>query len=115
MFVLLIQAAPLHKRASGSATYYNVDVGVTSCGGTYKDTDMIVALNSKQMGNAANPNKNPNCGKKLKVKGPKGSVTVTIVDTCPGCSYGDLDLSPKAFSKIANLDAGRVSITWSGL
>jgi expansin (peptidoglycan-binding protein) len=46
------------------------------------------------------------------VTGPKGSVKVRIVDLCPGCSHGDLDLSEEAFTTIASKSAGRVKITW---
>lgn len=96
---------------SGDATYYGTGLG--SCGLDSKDSDLIVALNYGQMKNGANPNKNALCGKKITAHGPSGSVTVTIVDTCPGCAVGDLDLSPAAFSKIANMALGRVPVTWS--
>lgn len=43
----------------------------------------------------------------------KGStVIVKIVDKCPGCKRGDLDLSTKSFKSIAELQEGRVPITW---
>ncbi|KAG2200001.1 hypothetical protein INT47_000351 [Mucor saturninus] len=96
---------------SGDATYYGTGMG--SCGHDSSDSDYIVALNYGQMNNGANPNNNPLCGKKITAKGPNGSVIVTIVDTCPGCAYGDLDLSPAAFAKIADMARGRVPITWS--
>ncbi|KAI8071051.1 RlpA-like double-psi beta-barrel-protein domain-containing protein-containing protein [Gongronella butleri] len=95
----------------GDGTYFNPGLG--SCGQTDGDHDMIAALNAPQMGYSANPNKNPNCGRYAQVKGPKGTVKVKIVDTCPPCKSGSLDLSPAAFAKIANLAAGRVPITWS--
>ncbi|CAF1361840.1 unnamed protein product [Adineta steineri] len=55
------------------------------------------------------PNKNPNhnslCGRRIQVNGPRGSAEVRIVDRCPGCPYGGLDLSPAAFQTVAgNLD-----------
>ncbi|KAI8887564.1 hypothetical protein K501DRAFT_268656 [Backusella circina FSU 941] len=100
-----------HYEYSGDGTYYNTGLG--SCGITSKDTDLIAALNAPQMSNGANPNNNPICGKKAKVKGPNGTVTVTIVDTCPPCKSGDLDLSPAAFGKIADFVDGRVNIEWS--
>ncbi|KAI9262087.1 RlpA-like double-psi beta-barrel-protein domain-containing protein-containing protein, partial [Sporodiniella umbellata] len=87
--------------------------GLGSCGWDNSSSDMIVALNHEQMGNGENSNKNPKCGKYINVKGPNGSVRVKVVDTCPGCSSGDLDLSPSAFAKIAKLDQGRVSVSWS--
>ncbi len=37
---------------------------------------------------------------------------VRIVDQCPGCAEGDVDLSQEAFAEIAELSAGRVDITW---
>lgn len=64
------------------------------------------------MKNGANPNHNPTCGKYVNVHGPKGSVRVKIVDTCPPCASGDLDLSPAAFGKIADFAKGRVKISW---
>lgn len=96
--------------SSGDATYYNTGLG--SCGWTSKDSDLIVALNHGQMENGANSNNNPNCGRTITATGPNGSVTVKVVDTCPGCANGDLDLSPAAFAKIADMSAGRVPVTW---
>ena len=107
-------AAPMEKRSfSGDGTYYNPSAGTNSCGTQAHDSDIMAAMNVAQMTNGANPNANPNCGKKVSVTGPKGSVTVTILDTCPGCSHGDLDLSPAAFDKIADQAQGRVPITWN--
>jgi expansin (peptidoglycan-binding protein) len=37
---------------------------------------------------------------------------VRIVDLCPECKAGHLDLSQEAFAQIADLPQGRVSITW---
>jgi hypothetical protein len=72
------------------------------------------AQNAPQFGSSPgnNPNRNPNCGRQALVKGPSGQVQVTIVDMCPGCGYGSLDLSPAAFSHIAQLSQGRVHISW---
>ena len=47
------------------------------------------------------------------VDGPNGSVRVRIVDLCPECASGDLDLSPQAFDQIAERAQGRVPITWT--
>ena len=35
-----------------------------------------------------------------------------VVDQCPGCAHGDLDLSPQAFQVLAPLAQGRIPITW---
>ncbi|KAI8880168.1 hypothetical protein K501DRAFT_255467 [Backusella circina FSU 941] len=114
----LVSASPVHRQLvkrgktyKGEGTYY--EPGLGSCGKENSSKDMIAAVNYKQMDNGGNPNKNGNCGKHIKVKGPSGSVTVKVVDTCPSCDTGDLDLSPAAFEKIADLDDGRVPISWS--
>ncbi|CAG8510183.1 312_t:CDS:2 [Diversispora eburnea] len=95
------------KRAfTGDATYY--DPGLGSCGITSSGSDFVVALVTID----GNPNHNPLCGKQIVVTGPKGSVTCTIVDRCPVCPYGDVDLSRPAFEKIADLSVGRLRVTW---
>lgn len=52
------------------------------------------------------------CGACVRVTGPSGEVTVKIVDRCPECAPGDVDLSQQAFEQIAELSAGRVPISW---
>ncbi|KAI8384684.1 RlpA-like double-psi beta-barrel-protein domain-containing protein-containing protein [Radiomyces spectabilis] len=107
----LAHGLPLEKRGyTGEGTFYFTGLG--SCGEVNEDSDFIAALNAPQMANGANPNHNPICGRKARVTGPKGSVVVKIVDTCPPCQHGDLDLSPGAFEKIADFDDGRVKIDW---
>ncbi|CAG8463512.1 6103_t:CDS:2 [Ambispora leptoticha] len=103
----------LQKRDSfsGDGTYYNTGLG--ACGVVNSDSDLIAAINKPQWGDPANPNQNPICGKQAYVTGPKGSVTVKIMDMCPECAYGSLDFSPSAFNYIADQSAGRVHITWS--
>ncbi|CAK9229720.1 unnamed protein product [Sphagnum troendelagicum] len=39
------------------------------------------------------------------------TVTVKVVDLCPGCNANSFDLSQQAFAVIANLAAGRLTIT----
>jgi len=47
------------------------------------------------------------------VEGPRGTLRVRIVDSCPDCSdKGHLDLSRSAFAKIANPGDGRVPVRW---
>jgi expansin (peptidoglycan-binding protein) len=53
------------------------------------------------------------CGACLRVDGPGGTVVVRVVDGCPGCDPGDLDLSREAFARIAPIEKGRVPITWA--
>lgn len=106
-FALLANAAPIEKRASysGDATFY--EVGLGSCGETNSDDELVAALSSELMGSGEY------CGKSAKIKSKSGSVTVKVVDTCPSCAKGSVDLSPAAFKKIGDLSEGRISITWS--
>ncbi|CAA2992671.1 Hypothetical predicted protein [Olea europaea subsp. europaea] len=102
---------------AGSATFYTEYV--PSACYEYNDQGTMIA--------AANPslfNNKAACGKSYKVKctgainqGPNpcrgGTITVKIVDLCPGCGKNQLDLSQPAFSMIANPDAGRIRIHYT--
>ncbi|KAG9091312.1 hypothetical protein FRC06_000611 [Ceratobasidium sp. 370] len=58
--------------------------------------------------------KNKFCGKTITVKNTKNGKTTTakVVDTCPSCGSGDLDLSPAAFKKLGSLSTGVLSVSW---
>lgn len=38
--------------------------------------------------------------------------TATIMDECPSCNYGDLDMSPSLFNQFANPDDGIFQMNW---
>ncbi|MFN0251726.1 MAG: expansin EXLX1 family cellulose-binding protein [Kofleriaceae bacterium] len=97
----LAARAPL----TGEATYYTAD-GTGNCSFAADATRMVAALNGPDYGTAVW------CGACVEVTGPSGTVVVRIVDKCPGCAPGDLDLSREAFERISPLSAGRVPITW---
>ncbi|HEY5934469.1 MAG TPA: expansin EXLX1 family cellulose-binding protein [Kofleriaceae bacterium] len=90
---------------AGEATYYDAN-GSGNCSFDPSSDLMVAAINGVDYDNAKW------CGACLAVTGPDGEVTVRVVDQCPGCAKGDLDLSREAFAKIAPLSAGRVDITW---
>lgn len=96
-------ANPIHQ---GIATFY----GATGEGACLFDASpddlMVAALNAEEYDNAAF------CGAYLHVTGPKATITVRIVDLCPECKAGHLDLSQEAFALIAEPVQGRVAITW---
>ncbi len=92
--------------ASGEGTYYDA-TGAGNCGFDPSPGDlMVAAINHADYGTA------DWCGACLEVTGPNGVVTVRVVDQCPGCARGDLDLSPQAFEQLSPLSAGRIPITW---
>ncbi len=98
-----INTNPVHE---GLATYYYA-TGAGACSFDPSPDDlMVAAMNADEYGQA------DYCGVYVNVTGRKGDVVVKIVDLCPGCSAGDLDLSLEAFAQIDNLSAGRVPITW---
>lgn len=98
--------ASLGPSYEGQGTYYSAD-GTGNCSFDASPGDLLVAaMNEEQYGNAEL------CGACVAVQGPRGEVTVRIVDRCPGCKRGDLDLSPQAFERIAPLSAGRVPVAW---
>ncbi|MEO8843822.1 MAG: expansin EXLX1 family cellulose-binding protein [Kofleriaceae bacterium] len=91
---------------TGDGTYYAAD-GTGNCSFDASPDDlMVVAMNAPDYAGARW------CGACLEVSGPKGTVDVRVVDQCPGCKAGDLDMAPQAFDMIADHAAGRVSITW---
>jgi expansin (peptidoglycan-binding protein) len=52
------------------------------------------------------------CGECVSVTGPKGTILIRIVDLCPECPVGNIDLSPQAFALIGDIPLGHVRITW---
>jgi expansin (peptidoglycan-binding protein) len=96
--------AGIGEEFEGEATYYDAN-GTGACGFPASSDFMVAAINDEQYSKA-------NCGRCIEVTGPLGKVVVRIVDKCPGCSFGDVDLSQTAFGKIAKLADGRIDITW---
>ncbi|ORX89524.1 hypothetical protein K493DRAFT_318613 [Basidiobolus meristosporus CBS 931.73] len=99
----------------GDGTFFTPDRDACSKQGhTSSESDMIAALSRFQFGQGSGQDTDQAsmCGKCVKVQGPKGSVVVRISDLCAPCRSGDIDLTPAAFKNIADLDAGRVKVTW---
>jgi expansin (peptidoglycan-binding protein) len=94
---------PLH---TGIATYYYATGDGACMFGPSPNDLMVAAMNDEEYNNAAY------CGAFVQVTGRKGTITVRIVDLCPECLAGHLDLSLQAFSLIDDVKLGRVPITW---
>ncbi|OMJ23033.1 Papain inhibitor [Smittium culicis] len=108
---------PAGDSFSGEGTHYDPSVGVGACGTLDSNEDLVCAINTFQYGNDANPNLAKVCGKCISInyKNPSGqtnSVKVKVVDRCPVCKFGDIDLSAAAFLKLAPLGVGRIKIDW---
>ncbi|KAI0071194.1 hypothetical protein K474DRAFT_1669265 [Panus rudis PR-1116 ss-1] len=114
--MISVVVAEIQTSGTGRATFFTPSVG--ACGHTNTEDDFIVAIASnvfqKALGGEKNPNNNPICNKKLTAKFKGKSVSVTIVDECPGCGTDGLDLSPAAFKKLADLSVGVLEgTTWT--
>lgn len=95
------------EQHTGEATYYDFADGSGNCGFPATPDDLMVgAMNHVDYAASAT------CGSCVRLSGPDGSVDVRIVDQCPECPQGDIDLSPDAFALIAPIEAGRVPIGW---
>ncbi len=93
---------------SGDATFYTFANGAGAC--LYDPTSdfHIAALNISDWADSAW------CGACADLSGPNGtSVRVRIVDECPDCAPGQLDLHPDAFAALAPKELGRIQISWS--
>lgn len=73
------------------------------------DSDFIVALNSPQYGSGY---PGPNCFKQIQISANGKTATATIMDQCPGCGYGDLDMSPSLFNHFADPSVGVFQMSW---
>src|SRR5580693_6329361 len=95
-------------QTSGEATHYELaSGGMGNC--SYPSPpagQLYVALPPSEYGSSAA------CGSYLQVSGPDGSVTVEVVDQCPECQAGHIDLSEQAFARIAPLNAGLVPVSY---
>ena len=99
---------PLGAFRDGVITYYWEANGTGNCGfdATPEDLDVAAIIKTEYQGSAA-------CGACAEIQGPKGTLRVRIVDSCPDCTTpGHLDLSPSAFAKLADPAAGRVQVKW---
>jgi expansin (peptidoglycan-binding protein) len=69
-------------------------------------TDAYVAIGrAEYAGGAA-------CGTYLDVTGPNGTTRVQVVDLCPSCPAGKIDLSKESFGRIGKLSAGIIPVTY---
>lgn len=91
---------------SGVATFTDL-TGGGACGFPGEPPDNLhVGLSSPEYGAAAV------CGGYLDVTGPTGTVRVKITDHCVACPFGQLDLTRKAFGTVADVQLGRVAVTY---
>jgi len=96
----------------GQATWYELNTPLVNC--SY-ETPTLPAFYGAM--NTMDYEASAICGSCLRVKGPKGSVDIQIVDQCPFdtnpiCYGGHIDLNPAAFQQIGDLITGIIPISW---
>ncbi|KAI0124779.1 RlpA-like double-psi beta-barrel-protein domain-containing protein-containing protein [Xylariales sp. AK1849] len=100
------------RDVAGQSTFYGGNLN----GGTCSFTTMSsipsglygTAFSGSAWDNAAN------CGACIKVTGPNGkSITAMIVDECPECNAGHLDLFEIAFEQLGSTSAGTIATSYS--
>ncbi|MFI7430435.1 expansin EXLX1 family cellulose-binding protein [Micromonospora sp. NPDC049836] len=101
-------AAPLGTAVhSGKATFYDSKGAGGNCSRpAAPDNRRYVALGPAEYAAGAA------CGGHLDVTGPKGTVRVLVMDQCPECEAGHLDLSAEAFARIADPVQGVVRVSY---
>jgi expansin (peptidoglycan-binding protein) len=93
---------------TGEATDYTLASGtIGNCSLYAPPDDLYVALPPSQYADGTQ------CGSYLQVKGPSGTVRVKVVDQCPECATGHIDLSRTAFADIGVLSQGIIPVTFS--
>jgi hypothetical protein len=90
------------------ATHYVLQ-GLPNCSYTPPANGLYAALPASEYASAAQ------CGGYLEVSGPDGSVTVKVIDQCPECAAGHIDLSETAFARLAPLSAGLITVSYTSL
>jgi len=90
----------------GSASFYTASRG-GECGFGPPSSDAYAALGTAEYASGGA------CGEWLDVTGPAGVTRVEVVDECPGCPPGKIDLSKAAFTRIGALSAGIIPVSYT--
>ncbi|KAI1319489.1 RlpA-like double-psi beta-barrel-protein domain-containing protein-containing protein [Xylariaceae sp. FL0255] len=99
-----VLATSVAAQESGPMTYYTPGLG--ACGVTSTSNDAVVALNTADYDNGAH------CFQWITIDGNGAQTAAQVVDLCPGCGAGGIDVSPAIFDDIAPLSEGVVEVTW---
>lgn len=92
---------------TGEATFYTFASGAGSCMFDSTPNDLMIgAMNNIDYAGSAI------CGACASVTGPRGTIIIRIVDRCPECPQGNIDLSPLAFSQLGDTILGHIPIRW---
>ncbi|GAW21018.1 hypothetical protein ANO14919_105310 [Xylariales sp. No.14919] len=88
---------------TGDMTYYQPGLG--ACGQTNSDSEHVVAMSPSEF--------QGNCGKTITITKGGKTATAKVVDKCPSCASGSIDVSSTVFQSLVDLAVGRTTVTWS--
>ncbi|WP_051175144.1 expansin EXLX1 family cellulose-binding protein [Nocardia exalbida] len=88
--------APIGPETSAEARYFVLGKQVSCSFHELPPDGFYAGLSTPDFGRA------DLCGAYLEIAGPRGSVRALVVDHCPACGPGQLDLSAAAFERIAD-------------
>ncbi|KAJ7172421.1 RlpA-like double-psi beta-barrel-protein domain-containing protein-containing protein [Mycena filopes] len=96
----------------GFGTWFTQNGVAGACGTVHKDTDFVVALETKTY------DKGVNCGRRIQIIDASNgkSVEGVVADECPTCTNSQsVDMSLGMFKELAALSVGEFSIKWKFL
>ncbi|KAI8948454.1 RlpA-like double-psi beta-barrel-protein domain-containing protein-containing protein [Xylaria longipes] len=88
---------------TGDITYYAPGLG--ACGETNSDSEAVVAMSPAQY--------TGNCGKSITITKGGKTAKAKVVDKCPACASGSIDVSSTVFQSLVDLSVGRTTVSWS--
>lgn len=97
---------------NGIATFYSVSAD--NCGTSSTDNDFVCAISQQMYNTVANSESiSEYCGHMINITYGGKTIQVKVVDSCASCDANHLDLSPAAFTSLANADLGVIDIQWT--
>lgn len=102
----LSAACPPAFTGAGNAFFYDTSARIGACSVPWAFGDHVAAINQAQWEGALH------CGECLQLTGPLGTTLVKVLDRCPECTSGQLDLSPEAFAAIGDPGQGVAAVQW---
>jgi len=109
-FYSIFKDGPIY---TGDATAYGSERDNGNCSfptDEYYDDMMYAAINKKQYENDFACGA---CAVVISTEQPYNPIRIRVIDKCPECKHGDLDLSDKAFRALTNIQPSRKKITWA--
>ncbi|CAE6478781.1 unnamed protein product [Rhizoctonia solani] len=120
VFSGLTTAAPViarhgdeHAYHQGEATYYDTERSTGACGWFNHGYEHVLAISQSMWDETRDGNGRSNaCGRGVTLRHNGRYVDAVVVDLCPECAHGSVDLSPSAFEALDVKDAGRIWVDW---